>query len=98
MDKKKNDSDENVIHLEELFEAKKRLNEVLSHASPGIKEYQRRIDQTLRKAGKNTNNRLVFLSLMVRDNQIQLKNALHELSTKLTRQQDMLKKLADQLK
>lgn len=74
---------EDAIDRRRLFEAKRALNEFLKTCSPAAREYQKRVDRALKKAGENVNNRLTILSMMIYDNQLELKSALEELKRQL---------------
>ncbi len=80
-----------VIDRKRLFEAKRALNEFLQTCPPELLEYQKQIDRALEKAGDNVNNRFVVLGMMLRENQLRLKQALDELQRQLIAQQSAIR-------
>jgi hypothetical protein len=78
--------------IQKLFEAKMALSKFLNE-HPNLREFQKKIDDTMSKAGNNVQNREIIFGTLVAENRKLLASKLQEL---LNECNNLRKKLTDE--
>jgi len=77
-----------------LFQLRRELNEFLSE-HPNLRPLQKRIDDTLKKAGSNVDNRLLYFKILMQDVMSEYVERLNQLGDDLKKTVTNLKEISD---